>query len=135
REVGELLASVAGAPAAPELAVAVQERTGGNPLYVTEIARSLARAGSLQLTAPGEVPETIRIAIGRRLHELSPACRELLALAALFGREFRTDTLGRATTLGAARVLELLDEAAAARIVGLVAEDTDRWRFAHALFG
>jgi tetratricopeptide (TPR) repeat protein len=101
---------------------------------VTEVTRSLAGSGRLADPAAVEVPETVRVAIVRRLGQLSAACREALVLAALFGRDFQADALARASGLGASHLLEVLEEAASARIVGPLADDPGRWRFTHALY-
>jgi hypothetical protein len=42
-DVAGLVASLTGAPPAPDLVRVIAERSGGNPLLVTELARQLAR--------------------------------------------------------------------------------------------
>jgi tetratricopeptide (TPR) repeat protein len=135
-EVALLLAQVAGEPPPPSLVVAVHARTEGSPLYVREVARALAADGGLTTDAstPLAMPDTVRLTIARNLQARSPECRELLTLASLFGREFRTGALGRASGLDPAHLLRLLDEAEAARLVERTS-DPERRRFAHALFG
>ncbi len=58
------------------------ERTGGNPLFVTEIAR-MAAAGNDDDRPPHELPATVQLAINDRLRVLSPSVIELLETASL----------------------------------------------------
>jgi len=127
-EVTRLITLTTGTSPAPQLAASVRERTGGNPLFVREVARLLA-AG-----VPGAaVPEGVRPVLGRRLDLLSPACAKLLAAAAVVGRDLRLDLVEALTDQSAAEVLDLLDEAVTARLVEQVAGVPSRWRFVHAL--
>jgi tetratricopeptide (TPR) repeat protein len=137
-EVGDLLAHVTGEVPRPDLTANLHARTEGNPLYVIEIARTLAAEGGLAAASPDrdfDVPDTVHLAIWRTLRSLSKACRDLLTLAALFGREFRVDALVQATGFDSTRVLALLDEAQAARIVDPIRDDPRSRRFAHMLLG
>lgn len=139
-EVAELLEleQVAGGAPPPGLAASVHARTEGNPLYVREVARMLASAGGLAAVRGGgpiDMPDTVRLAIGRNLSALSKECRELLTLASLLGREFWVGALARASGCDPNRVLDLLDEAEAARIAVPLRGEPAHWRFAHALFG
>src|SRR5947207_2204827 len=99
--VGALIEALAGPPLPAGLAAAVHARTEGNPLYVTEVVRALLSTGRLP-SVPSDgvwrltVPETVRATIARRLGQCSAACRDILTLAALFGREFPIDALTRA---------------------------------------
>ena len=127
-EVTQLLALTTGAAPAPALGADVRERTGGNPLFVREVARLLA-AG-----IPGvSVPEGVQAVLGQRLGLLSPACVELLAVAAVLGREPRLDLLQVLAGRSADETVELLGEAVAARLVEEVPGVPPRWRFTHAL--
>src|SRR5262249_31381394 len=79
------------------------------------------------------LPESVRDVIGRRLGRLSEACTKLLTAASLVGREFGLDVLERIADLGEERLLEVLEEAVAARVVEEVPQAIGRYRFAHAL--
>src|SRR6266511_3548476 len=104
RDVASFVGLVAGVEPPPELAAAVYRQTDGNPFFVTE-----------------------------RLGRLSDSCRRVLEVAAVVGRDFELRVLQPACGLDADRLLELLEEAEAARVVGVVAGGLGRWRFAHAL--
>jgi hypothetical protein len=101
-----------------------------------EIVRFLVQRGAL--TADGEsaaavrTPEGVTEVIGRRLNLLSAGCNEVLALAAVIGRDFAWEVLLRgAASLSEDMLLEALDEAVAAHIVEETA--AERYRFTHNL--
>jgi len=131
-EVAELLAS-SGALAGTDYARAVHAKTGGNPLFVRELARLLsAQEPGFEALASLPVPEGVIAVIQRRLARLSQPCSELLEMAAVFGQEFRLDLVARATNQPSERVLELIEEGVASRLIA-VAESTGRFVFSHAL--
>ncbi len=63
----------------------VFERTGGNPLFITEIARMAVPGGTVSTVdgVSGELPATVQLAIDSRLGALSPPAIELLEMASL----------------------------------------------------
>lgn len=66
-------------------------RTGGNPLLVTELARS-----------EGDVPASLQSMVSARLAALPDATRDVLAAAAVLGPRFRLDVLAEVSgTTGA----------------------------------
>jgi tetratricopeptide (TPR) repeat protein len=137
-EVATLLEGLADVTPPAGLAAAVQRRTEGNPLYVTELGRALLASGVLRNGVPEgpwqlELPATVRLAITRRLATLTAPCRELLTLAALFGREADRAALLRASGHDRVLALALLDEAVAARLVSVTPQPPERIVFAHAL--
>src|SRR5262249_1497052 len=68
-----------------------------------------------------------------RLGRLSEACTKLLTAASVVGRELGLDALERIADLGEEQLLEVLEEAVAARVVEEVLQAIGRYRFAHAL--
>jgi DNA-binding SARP family transcriptional activator/tetratricopeptide (TPR) repeat protein len=120
------------------LAEAIHRKTEGNPLFVGEILRLLAAEGRLEETVDAsawrvEIPASVREVIARRLRHLSDDCKHVLTLASVLGREFDLDALARVSEHELGTVLELLDEAIAARVVGEVPGAHGRLRFAHVL--
>jgi predicted ATPase len=80
------------------------------------------------------IPESVRATIGGRLRRLSGECRRVLSLASVFGREFGLVALERvADYTGIDKLLNVLDEAIAARAVEEVPGAVGRLRFGHAL--
>lgn len=121
------LAVLLGGLDAGELA-AVHERTGGNPLYATELVR-LAQAEGVGVK-DAAVPGSVRAVLGRRLDALPPDAVAVLRVAAVLGSRFRFDHLA-AVLGGSSAAACALDEATAA---GLVRGDqAGRHEFAHPL--
>lgn len=71
--------------------------------------------------------------IGRRPSRLSDSCNQLLAIAAVIGREFDADILERMSGQAADAVDEALAEAVAAAVATELPGVAARYRFSHAL--
>jgi DNA-binding SARP family transcriptional activator/tetratricopeptide (TPR) repeat protein len=135
-EVGRLAELTAETMPSRQFVANLHAETDGNPLFVSEIVRLLAAEGRLgpERAAGMPIPETIREVIGRRLSRLSGECRRVLSLASVFGREFGLVALERvADYTGIDRLLGVLDEAIAARVVEEIPGAVGRLRFGHAL--
>ncbi len=78
-DVGALLAHIAHAPVAPEVAAVVHARTGGNPLYASEIARALLTVKAPEGPGPRPCARTRRAEDGASGDRAAPRT----ALAAL----------------------------------------------------
>lgn len=100
---GRILEDLLGAPAAPELIGAVNERAVGNPFFTNEIARALKDAGGLvkgddgwslsadfDLTA---IPPTIEGVLSSRIDRLSASAAMTLQIASVVGRRVRLPIL------------------------------------------
>ena len=139
RDVASFVALVAGAEPSAELAAEVYRQTDGNPFFVTEVVRLLASQGRLDPAARGAavleggLPEGVRAVVAERLGRLSDDCRRILEVAAVVGRDFELRVLQPPSGLDTERLLMLLEEAEAVRVVGAVPDGLSRWRFAHAL--
>ncbi len=80
---------------------ALLERSGGNPLYVTELMRLVSESGSLDspdVASEVPLPDTIQAIIAARLDLLEPDHRVLLQAASVVGKVFWSGAL---TFLGA----------------------------------
>ena len=126
-ELAEYVEETAGEIASPRLVARLHEQTEGNPLFAGEIVRLLEVEGR------HSIPDSVREVIARRVTYLTEACRALLARAAVIGREFTLDALERVSGVGEDAVLDLLDEAIAARVVSDVPGSPGHARFAHVL--
>ncbi len=94
-----------GARASESFAAPLDERTGGNPLFVEEIVRSLkaegmigVQNGEVSLNRPMPtlgIPDTVQSVVLRRLDHLEPSQREILRRAAVIGTEFSLSILAR----------------------------------------
>ncbi len=136
REVAEYVDLTASEIASHALVTTLHDETEGNPLFVGEIVRLLSAEGvSSGSTADVQlaIPETVRDVITRRLSHLSEASNRLLLQASVLGREFSVAALARMGGVSEEEVLEALDDAVSARIVGDAPGTAGRLRFAHAL--
>ncbi|WP_155293087.1 BTAD domain-containing putative transcriptional regulator [Rhodococcoides fascians] len=88
------------------------ERTGGNPLFVSEYAR-LPRDDR----RGGEIPSAVRSVLDRRLHAVEPAVLQVLRVAAVIGDALDVGLLAVATGLTVDTLVDYLDDAADERII------------------
>jgi DNA-binding CsgD family transcriptional regulator len=121
--VARCAAAVSGDRVSPEIAHELWTRTGGNPFFVTELARLGVDADRL--------PEGIRALMHARLSRLPADTVPMLEAAAVIGNEFRDDWLADAVGIGVADVLDQLEPVVAARFVD--AASIGRHQFAHDL--
>ncbi|MCH8282927.1 MAG: AAA family ATPase, partial [Chloroflexi bacterium] len=123
------------------LVSAVYTQTEGNPLFVTEVVRLLVQEGELTAERVRDrdswtvrIPEGVREVIGRRLNRLSQRCNDTLTVASIIGREFELSQLGRLVEdMSEDRLLDVVDEAQAARVIEELPQTVGRYQFTHAL--
>jgi len=137
-EVGLLVQAAVGLHPTTPVCTALHELTGGNPLFVGELARLVAddlrdEASALEVLARAHPPATVRHAILRRVRRLGPATRQLLRLASVVGREIEIDVLAELTGRGTSELLEELAPALAVHLLERSDEHPDRLAFAHVL--
>jgi DNA-binding SARP family transcriptional activator len=140
-DVADFIEATWGASPPSALVSAVHSQTEGNPLFVTEVVRLLAQEGELtpeRLSGSESwsirIPEGVREVIGRRLDGLSDQCNEALAVASVIGREFGLDQLQRLLEeYSEDQLVQLLDEALAARVIEEATGAIDRYQFTHTL--
>ena len=146
QDVGRFIELVAGLTPPRGMVEAVHRQTEGNPLFVTEVVRLLVQEGELTAhseTASGRgdtdswsvrIPEGVREVIGRRLDHLSERCNQTLTIASVLGREFTLEQLTPLIDdLTEDRLLEVLEEALAARVLEELPRVAGRYQFTHAL--
>lgn len=122
-QVRQALASAAGAPVAVTVAEQVHELTGGNPLFVTELA-GVGWGAAL--------PASLRAVIEGRVQATSPACREMVRAAAVLGRTFPVRVLRRMLEMSETDRIAADEEARAAGLLEPGPGPGDA-RFVHAL--
>ncbi len=125
------------------LAAAVARETEGNPFFIGEVLRHLTESGALVFRdgrwttdlelADFGIPEGVREVIGRRLSHLDPSSNEVLATAAVIGRDFDLRLLGSVIDGGTEQALDAIGEAETGGLVEAVAGRPGTYRFAHAL--
>ena len=141
--VGILIADRAGHPASKEFVDLIFDETEGNPYFTEEVLAHLAESGAMHEDAHGDwvntvpvadvgVPEGIRDALGRRLSRLPVETNEVLAVAAVVGREFDVGVVGDVLSLSRLDIIERLEPALDAGLV-LQRSGNSVGSFAHAL--
>ncbi len=138
-----LLSGLFDADISGELAGPVYRETEGNPFFIEEVVKALVeeskvyreggrwrRAGIEDL----EIPQSIKAVIGRRLQKTSEACRRVLTIAAVIGREFDPDVLMQVSHLEEDTVLDGLDAAVDLQLIRETREGRRAgYTFEHAL--
>ena len=135
-EVSAYVEQLIGTTPAPPLLRTLVERTDGNPFFVGEVVRLLARKGGLEgapAREPGvpRVPDEVRVVIDQRLSRLSAAAQPTLSAAAAIGREFDLDLLDSISRVHGDELLAVLEECVDERII--VPLPRGRYSFAHEL--
>ena len=136
-----LIDMVAGRDLPPRLTSLVVDSTDGNPFFIAEMLRHLSETGALtrlreaagfRVTDLG-LPEGVKEVIGRRLSRLSEECNRALSLASVVGRDFDLDVLTALGDMAEDRLLDALDEAINAWLIGEIPGSPQRFTFMHAL--
>jgi len=133
-DVAALASQVAGRePIADDVLDALVHATGGNPLFVSEMASRLGgpELPSLRGAAPAPSPAIASI-VAERVARLSPPCRELVAAAAVIGTDAGMPILARVLGRDPTTVLPAADEACGAGVLRRL--DGGELAFRHPLF-
>lgn len=138
QDVARFIEMTAGIKPTENLVRTVFQQTEGNPFFLNEIVRLLVVEGQLErpqvTTASGvRIPEGVREVIARRLDRLSDECNRILTVACVIGREFSLDALEPLSDISGDQLLELLDEATAARVIHELPQAVGQYSFVHAL--
>ena len=112
----------------PGLAATVYDVTGGNPLFVREVARAIAD-GSWR---PDRPPRSVLDIVSARLDQASADCRRLVQAAAIVGRDFQLQVVAATLQRSPVECLPLVDEAISRGFVDRLDRSGD-FRFVHAL--
>ena len=126
-EVGTVLAGRAGSEAPAALVDLVFSETQGNPFFTEELFRHLRDSGRLfdehghwrtgfEIGAT-EVPQGVRLVIGRRLDLLGADHRRMLAAAAVIGRTFTFNTLASVSSADDDDLFDALEAAEHSHVI------------------
>lgn len=142
-----LLATIFAEEITSEFLTGIYQETEGNPFFVEEVCKALVESGKLTF-ADGrwhrpkiselELPQSVRLAIQSRVGKLPETAQDTLRLAAILGREFEFDVLQAMSDLDEDTLLDALEQAERAQIIGEVrrsdrSKSSERFAFAHAL--
>jgi predicted ATPase len=125
--VAEMIRALSGREPPHEVVNFIYSGTDGNPLFVEELFRHLVERGKL-IDASGEfrrdlnfaeidVPQSLRLVIGRRLARLSNEARKILGPAAVLGRSFTFELLEASTNIDADSLLDYVEEVEKAGLI------------------
>ena len=137
-EVASFLEDHVGLAANEKLVTALHQATAGNPLFLDGVVRMLLAEGKLAhpetISASDlTVPDGARNAIRSQVNYLSQEAQSILAVASTAGNEFEVGLLQSVAGVREKEVLDLLDEAVAAKITTPILGSRTRYRFAHGL--
>jgi class 3 adenylate cyclase len=139
-EVAAMLRGLSGQEPPERLARLIFDETEGVPFFVEEVYRHLAEEHRLTDAAGKwlpqvevgevEVPETVRLVLGRRIDRIGETAQRILTTAACIGRTFTFEFLTAIAEEKDDDLLDALDEAERARL--LVAQEGRQPRFVFA---
>jgi tetratricopeptide (TPR) repeat protein len=144
-DVAAMLDGLGGEPAPDAVVAAVYQETEGNPFFVEEVFQHLSEQGQVFDTEGHwrpdlrldelQVPEGVRLVIGRRLERLTDDARRALATGAVIGRSFDLAVLEAAGDVKGEALLNALEEAERAQVLAVApGARVVRYTFAHELF-
>jgi DNA-binding CsgD family transcriptional regulator/tetratricopeptide (TPR) repeat protein len=125
-EVGRMVAQALGEEASAGLAGLVYQKTEGNPFFVEEVVRYFRESEAIILGEKGwevkdttlaQLPYSVKSVVGERLERLGEQPRGILAWASVVGQEFSLPLLQEVTGLEEEKLLEVVDQAVAARVL------------------
>ena len=130
---------------APEKLVnAIFEESQGNPFFVEEVYRHLIEEGKVFDAAgqfrtdleidESDVPENVRLIIGRRLERLDEKEKQVLVAAAVIGRSFSFQLLSSISQIDVDELFTVIEKAQEMGIIVASSEGPERpFTFAHEL--
>jgi tetratricopeptide (TPR) repeat protein len=139
-----MLEALSGKEPPDSIVDSVFDETEGNPFFVEEVFRHLVEEGKVFDDA-GEfrrdinvdeldVPESVRLVVGRRLERLGADAQRVLAAGAVVGRGFPFALLEAITQVDADHLLDIVEQAETARVIVPEMRDGDvHYTFAHEL--
>jgi tetratricopeptide (TPR) repeat protein len=143
-DVATMIEALASRPPPDAVVEAIFDETEGNPFFVEEVFRHLCEEGKI-FDESGDfrtnlkvdeldVPESVRLVVGRRLERLGAEAQKVLAAGAVVGRGFPFSLLEEIADIDAGRLLDIVEEAEASRVIVPEERDGDiHYAFAHEL--
>jgi hypothetical protein len=142
--VAEMLCELSGKEPSEKVTAQIYTNTEGNPFFVEELVLHLVEQNRLIdssgefFSGPGlaadNLPQNLRLIIGRRLARLGDATQKVLGTAAIIGRSFTFELLQASTSVGAAPLLDRVEDAERAGLISATVQNNQAlFQFAHEL--
>lgn len=136
-EICTLFESLVGVRIREDLARALEERTRGNPFFLTALSRVLGAEEGLDQLGPDDLerlalPKQVQEAVLLQLQDLTDDTLEALQLASLVGQEFLAADLESAMDLGNQELAARLEPAIRTHVLRL-GESPGHYSFVHLL--
>ena len=142
--VAQMLRGPGQLPVPEKIVNAIFEESQGNPFFVEEVYRHLIEEGKIfdasgQFRADVEidesdVPENVRLVIGRRLERLDEHQKQVLSAAAVIGRSFSFQLLAAISQIDVDELFAVIEKAQEMGIIVPSSEGPERpFTFAHEL--
>jgi predicted ATPase len=142
--VCEMIRSLSGQEPPTLLVAAIYSATEGNPFFVEELCKHLKEQGRLSDSGGKflrsfklddlDVPQSLRLVIGRNLARLADQTRKILGAAAIIGRAFTFSLLEASTRVDTETLLDCVEEAEKAGVIASTLEYPETlFRFSHEL--
>jgi tetratricopeptide (TPR) repeat protein len=142
--VGEMIQALSGKVPPEALVFLIYSYTEGNPFFIEALFQHLMERGQLT-DSSGELrrdyeqididlPQSLRVVIGRWLARLSDAAQKALSLAAVIGRSFTFQLLEAAGHLDPDSLLDCIDEAERSGLISSTQQYPEAYfQFSHEL--
>jgi DNA-binding SARP family transcriptional activator/tetratricopeptide (TPR) repeat protein len=135
-DVGCFVERATGLEVSPRLVAKLCERTGGNPLFLSQLVQPLVQANDLvrfEEELDERVPQQVQEAVQWRLGQLPAHARTVLTMASVIGREFDLHVLHTVSGFAVGLLVELVEQAVGFGVVVEVPRTVGRYRFSHVL--
>ncbi|MEM4293749.1 MAG: tetratricopeptide repeat protein [Thermoplasmata archaeon] len=141
-DISKILGAILGTWKIPEEFVEfVFEKTGGNPLFVEEVGRTILEKGIFDLKARRlkipvenlEIPDSMKTLVSTRLKVLDENEMRVLGIAAVIGRVFEYAVLRESAGIEEDRLLDTLEKLVNMGIFEQMADKSERFRFLHSV--
>ena len=143
-DIAQMVNGLSGRPAPDSLVSVIFEESQGNPFFVEEVYRHLVEDGRVfdeagqfrtdVVVEESDVPENVRLIIGRRLERLQENEKRELAAAAVIGRSFSFKLLTSISRVDVDDLFAVIEKAQQMGIVIPSSEGPERpFSFAHEL--
>jgi DNA-binding SARP family transcriptional activator len=134
RDVERFFALRFGDAAPPALAARYHAATEGLPLFLVEILAEVTNDRTLPVVPATDLPQSLAATIERRLHDLSPAGRAAMEIAAVIGAGFDLELVAEASGWSDAETVRNVGDLIERHLVRELPGSGAGYAFAHAFY-